>query len=200
MMLVREIKTVLKEAFMMNFKVKGDMSSNSIITYILTFFLFSFIGWLWEGLFVGREYGAFINRGFLHGPCLPIYGIGCVLMILLLTRFRKNPLLVFIGACIVCGSTEYITSWLLESVFHRRWWDYSGCFMNLNGRVCMQTLIAFGVAGIFVVNFASPIINKVIRKIPESVLRLICILLSFVYLIDTIISLFHPNCGVGITL
>ena len=177
-------------------KVNGHTSS----IFIFTFFLFSFIGWLWEGVFVGQEYGVFINRGFLHGPWLPIYGVGCVLMIHLLTRFRKNPLLVFAGACTICGTAEYITSWMLEVIFHQRWWDYSGSFLNLNGRVCLKALIAFGLAGIFVVYWGAPIIKKLIMKMPKSVLRIICVILTIAFLIDIIASLFHPNCGAGITL
>lgn len=129
-----------------------------------------------------------------------IYGVGCVLMILLLTRFRKNLLLVFTGACAICETAEYITSWMLEVIFHKRWWDYSGSFLNLEGRVCLEALIAFGMAGIFIVYWGVPFINKGVRKIPENVLRVICVLLLLAFLIDTIISLFQPNCGAGITL
>lgn len=168
-------------------------------TLVLLFFLFAFVGWIWEGIFVGWNYGVFLNRGFLHGPWLPIYGVGSVLIITLLARFRKKPLLAFAGSVAICGIAEYTTSWALEAIFHQRWWDYSHCFMNLQGRVCLQSLIPFGIAGVFLVCFAAPFLSKQIKKIPLAVQYILCGLLGLIFLADVIISVWHPNAGMGIT-
>lgn len=178
---------------------KTETFKYSGMTILLFFFLFSYIGWVWEGFFVGLRYGEFINRGFLNGPWLPIYGVGCVLMIVLLTRFQKNPFAIFAGSFAVCGIAEYVTSVGLEVLFHQRWWDYSDCFMNLQGRVCVQTLIPFGIVGIVVVCIAAPFIEKIIKKIPTWLQKTICVLLIIAFIADLVFSIISPNVGIGIT-
>lgn len=81
------------------------------------------------------QFRRFINRGFLIGPYCPIYGFGSVLIGLLLSRYAGEPLVVFILAMVVCGTLEYVTSYLMEKLFHARWWDYSDKRFNLNGRI-----------------------------------------------------------------
>ena len=97
------------------------------------FFIFSFTGWVWEVIYIGFTEGVVAKRGMLHGPWLPIYGVGGVLILLLLSRFKENPPLVFILAVLLCGSIEYSTGVAIEMIFRCRWWDYSTKFMNLNG-------------------------------------------------------------------
>lgn len=114
---------------------------------ILMFFIFSFTGWVWEVIYIGFTEGVVAKRGMLHGPWLPIYGVGGVLILLLLSRFRNNPPLVFLLAVLLCGTIEYNTAVMIEMIFRCRWWDYSTKFMNLNGRICLEGLMMFGVTG-----------------------------------------------------
>ena len=80
-----------------------------------------------------------MNRGFLIGPCCPIYGCGCLLFILILPKYLDDPIVLFILAATICSVLEYITSWIMEKLFNTRWWDYSKRRFNLDGRVCLGT-------------------------------------------------------------
>ena len=102
------------------------------------------LGWLMEVTCKLFQFHRFINRGFLIGPYCPIYGFGAVFVTLLLSGFSDHPVAVFLLAMLVCGTLEYVTSYVMEKLFHARWWDYSQRKFNLNGRVCANTLIPFG--------------------------------------------------------
>lgn len=106
---------------------------------VMIFFTMSLTGWLWEVCLHLISDGSFVNRGFLHGPWLPIYGSGSILILTLLHKLRKKPLLEFLAIILLCGCIEYYISWFLEQMYDgMRWWDYSDYFLNLNGRVCVE--------------------------------------------------------------
>ena len=166
----------------------------------LLFFIFSFLGWVWEVSLHLVMDGTFVNRGVLHGPWLPIYGGGGILILMLLNKLRSRPVLEFIGMISLCGGIEYTTSYLLETMHNgERWWDYTGYFLNLNGRICAEGLLVFGIAGIVVVYVLAPLLDNIIQKIRPSVLIPLCLLLFAVLMIDTVYSTAHPNTGKGIT-
>ena len=172
----------------------------SITSLILLFFSFSFVGWLWEVSLHLVNDGKFVNRGTMHGPWLPIYGFGGVFILVLLYRLRKSPMLEFGAAIVLCGMAEYWTSYFLE-VTHNgmRWWDYSGYFLNLNGRICAEGLFVFGVGGMAIVYFLAPAIDNKLRKIRPSVTIPLCAVLLAAFIGDQIYSHKHPNSGKGIT-
>ena len=116
-------------------------------SYLLLFFTASFLGWCMEVICKLIQFGRFINRGFLIGPWCPIYGFGTVLITLLLSKFTDDPLAVFALAMLLCGTLEYLTSYIMEKAFHARWWDYSAKKFNLNGRVCalLSAVLLFAV-------------------------------------------------------
>ncbi len=132
-----------------------------IIKYILLFFIYSFIGWCIEVVAKIIDDRKFVNRGFLIGPILPIYGIG-VLLILLVSKQSDNFIIVFLKAIAVCSVLEYFTSWIMEVFFKTRWWDYSERRFNLNGRICANTMIPFGLLGLLVVYVLNPFFNYLI--------------------------------------
>lgn len=171
----------------------------SISSLILIFFLLSFVGWLWEVLLHLVSDGIFVNRGVLHGPWLPIYGFGSILILTLLYRFRSKPYLLFFMTVILCGVVEYSTSYYLEVTNGMKWWDYTGYFLNINGRVCAEGLLVFGIGGMFVVYFVAPLLDNYIKKIKTEYVIYLCIILCSIYLIDLVISYYKPNTGVGIT-
>lgn len=165
---------------------------------ILMFFSCSVIGWLWEvSLHLASE--GFVNRGVLHGPWLPIYGSGGVLMLLLLKKVREKPWLTFLLAVLVSGIVEYITSWYLEISKGTKWWDYHGYFLNLNGRVCAEGLLVFGLGGCAFIYLVAPLLDELFKKIPAKTAWLLCTGLLLVFGADAIYSNFHPNTGKGIT-
>ena len=136
--------------------------------YILLFFTGAFLGWVMEVVCKLIQFGRFINRGFLIGPYCPIYGFGAVLVTALLTPFSESPLAVFVLAMAVCGTLEYLTSYVMEKLFHARWWDYSHRRFNLNGRVCAGTLIPFGLLGLGMVYVARPVLFGLFARLPQA--------------------------------
>ena len=124
---------------------------NTIKIYFLLFLTYSFLGWCMEVCCSIFERKKFVNRGFLLGPYCPIYGCGAILITLLLKGFTNNPIILFIMAILLCGILEYLTSFFMEKIFHLRWWDYSKKKFNINGRVCLDTIIPFGVLGMVII-------------------------------------------------
>ncbi len=172
----------------------------SITSLILIFFILSFIGWIWEVSLHLISNGVFVNRGVLHGPWLPIYGSGAILILIVLNKFRKVPLLEFITTIILCGVVEYGTAYYLEMTHNGvKWWDYSGYFLNLNGRICAEGLLVFGLGGFAIVYVLAPIIDNIAKRIGRNVLIPICAILLGIFMVDQIYSSNHPNIGKGIT-
>ena len=175
------------------------MKSYSIPNLILMFFSFSVIGWLWEVLFYLFEGGQFTNRGVLHGPWLPIYGTGALLILIFLKKFRSKPSLEFSLIVIICGLVEYFTSVYLEIKFGLLWWDYTDYFLNINGRVCAEGLILFGVGGMAGVYVLAPLFDGYFNKMSKKVLYGLCVVLSCLYIFDKIYSGIYPNTGKNIS-
>ena len=128
----------------------------NIKIYFLLFIIYSFIGWLMETTLKSYEAKKFINRGFLIGPYCPIYGCGCILIILLLKKYEPYPLGLFCMSVVICTILEYLTSYFMEKLFNARWWDYSKRKFNINGRVCINTMIPFGILGTLMMYFINP--------------------------------------------
>lgn len=189
-----------------NKKIKIDYSKNYEITsIILFFFTFSFVGWLWEvGLYLFRD-GILVNRGSLYGPWLPIYGTGCT-TIILLTKFKiirkmlKNPLLTFNVNMIICSIIEYLTSWYIEMTKGIKYWDYTGTFMNINGRICLECALFFGFGSCICVYFVAPFLEKQFQKVTTKVKITVCLLLAMIFTVDTVYSTKYPHKGEGITI
>lgn len=171
----------------------------SILDLILLFFIFSFIGWIFEVLLHLFQYGNFVNRGALYGPWLPIYGAGGVALLVLLKKFRKNPFVYFVLAMVVCGIIEYGTSVYLELAHNLAWWDYTGYFLNINGRVCLEGLMLFGVGGVIATYFLAPFITNLLDKIKKEPKLYLCIILVGIIVVDFYISSLKPNSGEGVT-
>ncbi|MBQ8080370.1 MAG: hypothetical protein IJ240_00570 [Clostridia bacterium] len=164
------------------------MLPTQIAYYILLFFTGSVLGWCMEVICKLIQFHRFINRGFLIGPYCPIYGFGTVLLTALLSRFTEDPFAVFGLAILLCGILEYLTSWLMEKLFHARWWDYSDKRFNLNGRVCANTLIPFGLLGLLMVYFVKPTLFSLYARIPERALNILCYALLALLTVDTVFS------------
>ena len=130
----------------------------------------------------------FVNRGFLIGPYCPIYGHGAILITILLQKYIDDPIALFIMGVVVCSILEYLTSYFMEKIFHARWWDYSRYKFNINGRICLRTMIPFGLLGLFIMYVSNPFFFSIIEKIPENILNIICIVLMLIFLVDNIIS------------
>lgn len=171
----------------------------SIWSIIMVFFAFAFVGWLWEvSLHIVND-GTFVNRGVLHGPWLPIYGGGVSLIVVFLAKWRNKPYAEAIGIVLLCGVVEYTTSWGLEMVAGMRWWDYTGYYLNLNGRICGEGLMIFALGGMMAVYFLVPIIDAMLSRVKPKILVPIDIILSVLFISDLAYSIMVPNVGEGIT-
>lgn len=193
------IKTMEKRKNLENLETIRYARNYSVASLILLFFTCSFIGWLWEVSLHLITDGVFVNRGVLHGPWLPIYGTGSVLILVILKRFRHRPALEFTAAVVLCGCVEYFTSWYLEVVNGGKWWDYTGYFLNLNGRICAEGLLVFGLGGVAIVYVLAPLLDNLFRRINRRVLLPLCLTLLVVYGADQAYSSKYPNTGKGIS-
>ena len=150
--------------------------------------MYSFLGWCLE---VGCKLISdhkFVNRGFLIGPYCPIYGWGAIIMTLLLNKYLNDPLTLFIMIILICSILEYFTSYFLEKIYHTRWWDYTNYKFNINGRICLETMIPFGIFGLLIMYKVNPFFINTINKIPQNISIILAIILVFIFLIDNIIS------------
>ena len=166
---------------------------------ILIFFNVANIGWLWEIMLCLIYEERLVNKGTMFGPWLPIYGFGAVFILVLLKKYRKNPYQLFLMAFLLCGILEYTTAWYLETFKGLKWWDYTGFFLNIHGRVCLEGLMLFGFGGCILTYMVCPLLKNLYKKININVKKTVCIVLVCLYLIDLGYSHFHPNTGVGIT-
>lgn len=165
----------------------------SIRSYIIIFFVLSFAGWIYELIIDLVKKGTFINQGFFLGPYLPIYGAGGLCIIIFLQKLYKKPILTFLFSMVICSIIEYSTSYILEEIYHKLWWNYKNFYLNLNGRICAEGIIIFGIFAMLVNYFFSPYLNKFISKIPVKIQYILCILLIILFIIDFSFSIFSPH-------
>ncbi len=176
------------------------MRRYSPISLILIFFVFCVTGWVWEVSLHLVADGTFVNRGMLHGPWIPIYGAGSLLILTLLYRLRKKPILEFTAIVILAGIIEYMTSYYTEELFSgKKWWDYQGYFLNLDGRICAEGLLTFGIGGMILVYLIAPMLDNYLRKMKTQIAVPICVILLSLFMIDQVYSFVNPNTGHGIT-
>lgn len=175
------------------------MKQKRIIHIFLLFFAGSILGWVWEVFENYMSYHNFTNRGFLHGPWLPIYGAGIIFVYFLKKHFGENPAILFAVSCITFGLIEYVTGWYLEKFYHSKWWDYSYEFMNLQGRICLKYVVLFAVGGCLAAYYLLPLLQRLFSLIPVNIAIWLCVLLTIIFLIDVIYSINNPNTGIQIS-
>lgn len=158
---------------------------SKIPIYILLFFFYSAAGWFVESLYRSIGEKRIINSGFLTGPMCPIYGTGALVMtVFLYNPFKDNLLAVFLLGMVLCDVVEYITSVLMEVLFHARWWDYTHEFMNLNGRICLKHTLYWGIASIAFVRLLHPRIDRIVQNFDPKTVLIILIAVLVVFFID----------------
>ncbi len=159
----------------------------TILHYFLCFAIYSFIGWAYESAFYTIQQRRLVNSGFLTTCFCPIYGIGALLIILILSRI-ENPVLLFFAGMILCSALEYSVSWLLEKLFHQRWWDYTGWPLNVNGRICVIAAAAFGFMAVLLVKVVEPITTDFVWGLNPTVVYFASFSLMAVMLADLIVN------------
>ena len=134
--------------------------------FALSFFVYGFLGWCTEVAYAAVKQGKFVNRGFLNGPICPVYGIGVGVVVQFLTPVENNLVLLYISSTILVTAIEGITGFLLEKIFHNKWWDYSDQPLNIGGYVCVLFSLIWGVFCVLIVKVIHPLIYKVLTMIP----------------------------------
>lgn len=158
------------------------------IMYIYILFWFcSFLGWLTEVFVFIVCDKKLVNRGFLIGPYCPLYGCGALIM-LSISRYEDNLIVFFILAMVLCSVLEYLTSFLMESLFQIRWWDYSNDSFNINGRICLRNAIAFGALGVLFIKVIYPWYSSLIKLTDYKMLFIITLIILVITIIDILIS------------
>ena len=172
----------------------------SIGFWICCFYVYCLIGWIYEVIWEFKVGNGFVNRGFLFGPYLPIYGFGVLTSlftmkkllkskIMLFNKINITPILVFLTIFFIGSLIEYITSAGMEFLFHKRWWDYSYDKFNINGRVSLRNSTLLAIGGFVLVYLVQPLLNKTIGKFPEKRANIIGAIIVTVMVIDLIVTL-----------
>ena len=165
------------------------------IEWLFAYFLiFAIIGWVWELIYKFYRYHVLVNRGMNHLPWLPIYGFGALIMLVIYVYVKKkNPIKVFLLSAFFCTILEYFSSWLFEIIWDMRWWNYRNYFLNINGRVCLQSFIFFGIFGLLACYILIPYICKFLDKIKGKKFYIIMPFIIIIFLTDVVISTLEPN-------
>ena len=159
-----------------------------IRNYFLLFIIYSFIGWIVELINVFIIEHKIVDRGFLIGQYLPIYGFGALFIITFLSKYKSDLITLFCMSTIICATLEYITSFIMEKLFHARWWDYSSNKFNINGRICLETASLFGIGGCIIIYIIQPILDSIILFFNPLFLNIAAIVLAIIFVADLLVS------------
>lgn len=137
------------------------------------FFIYAFMGWCTEVVYAAACTGKFVNRGFLNGPVCPVYGFGVLIVIYMLTPLKDNLVILFFGSVFLTSALEWITGWVLEKIFHNKWWDYSDLPFNLSGYICLKFSLMWGFACLLIMDVIHPVIYDLINLIDIRISKVI---------------------------
>lgn len=160
----------------------------SFYDVVWIFIIYAFIGWCTEVAYAALDQGKFVNRGFLNGPYCPIYGCGVLIVVALLTPLKSNILILFLGSFFLTSALEFVTGFLLEKLFHNKWWDYSNQPFNIMGYVCPKFSVLWGLACTFVILIVHPAIYKFIHIIPKIAGILLISTIMILFIVDLIVT------------
>ena len=146
--------------------------------FALYFFVYGFLGWCTEVGYAATQQGRFVNRGFLNGPICPVYGIGVGVVVQFLTPVEDHLLLLYLSSTILVTLIEGFTGYLMDKIFHHKWWDYSNRPLNIGGYVCLSFSLVWGVACVMIVKLIHPVIHKGLSFIPVTVGMILIIILG----------------------
>lgn len=170
------------------------LQAATVFLWLLTY---SFLGWAYESALCSITGKKWVNRGFLNGPVCPVYGFGALLIILCFhQRTDLSILSLFLASAVLTCIVEYFTSWILEKLFHTRWWDYSKYRFQLNGRICLLGAVVFGILSVLLMKVIHPFISQTIQKIPDTGIYILSASLALLFLGDifvTVSAILHMN-------
>ncbi len=160
----------------------------SFYQLLLLFFGYSFIGWVWECTYCAIKSRTLVNRGFLRGPIIPIYGCGAVLMTLVTAPLKGLWVAIFFAGMLLCTLLEYVTGAVMEKIFKVRYWDYTQDPLNLNGYICLPVSLAWGVGTVLFARFVFEPVDHLLSMIPAVLVGRVTFVLSMIGMVDLTLS------------
>lgn len=164
------------------------MYQYSAIQWLFFFYFYCFFGWCFESTYVSIRKRRFVNRGFMRGPFLPLYGTGGIMMLLVSMPFKDNLFMVYIAGCVGATVLEYVTGVVMESLFKVRYWDYSNQKFNFQGHICLSSSLAWGFLTIFMTELLHKQVERVVFLIPNGVLTVVTLILTAIIFSDFALS------------
>jgi uncharacterized membrane protein len=167
--------------------------------YVVAFIVYCFIGWCYEVIWEAAIGHGFVNRGFLFGPYLPIYGFGVLILYFILRKLMKKeiklgkvnitPVITFLAILVIASTIEYFSSYVMELLFHKRWWDYSYDLFNINGRVSLRNSLLLAIGGTLLICLVQPILDKTIGKLSKKKANISGAIIATIMVVDLIITI-----------
>lgn len=164
------------------------MYSYSIVQWVFFFYFYCFFGWCFESAYVSLKCRKPVNRGFMRGPFLPLYGSGAIMMLVVSIPFQDNLFLVYIAGCIGATVLEYVTGVTMEALFKVRYWDYSKNRFNFQGHICLGTSLAWGALTILMTEVLHKPVEQLVLRIPSQILTVVTMVLTAVIFADFALS------------
>lgn len=160
----------------------------SLIQWLMSFFFYCFLGWIWESMYISLYERKWVNRGFLYGPFIPIYGFGAMIVLLVTSSVQDSIPMIFLTGMLSATVLEYGTGMVMERLFHARYWDYSRNRFHLNGYICPVCSFGWGVFSVVQIKLLHPLFEKAVLEIPTAAASLISAILVTIFAIDAALS------------
>ena len=160
----------------------------TIVQWICFFFIYGFLGWCYESAYVSFKHKQWVNRGFVRGPLLPLYGSGAILLLFVTIPFRENLFLMFVAGAIGATLLEYVTGVAMEALFKVRYWDYSKRKFNFQGHICLAATTLWGVFAIVIVKVVHRPIENLVMSLPETIVEIFVMVVTVVFAADFALS------------
>ncbi len=160
----------------------------TMVQWICFFFIYGFLGWCYESAYVSIKHKRWVNRGFVRGPLLPLYGSGAILLLFVTIPFRESLLLMFVAGAIGATILEYVTGVAMEALFKVRYWDYSKRKFNFQGHICLAATTLWGVFAIVIVKVVHRPIENLVMSLPETMVEIFVMVVTVVFAADFALS------------
>lgn len=160
----------------------------SMVQWLFFFYFYCFFGWCFESAYVSLKSKKLVNRGFMRGPFLPLYGSGGIMMLVVSAPFQGNTVLVYLAGCVGATLLEYVTGVIMEALFKVRYWDYSDQPFNFQGHICLSSSLAWGFLTIFMTEWLHKKVEAIVFKIPENWMEVIVFAVTVIIVFDFTLS------------
>ena len=164
------------------------MYNYTITQWLFFFYFYCFFGWIFESTYVSIKSRKLVNRGFMRGPFLPIYGSGAIMMLVASMPFQDNLVLTYFAGCVGATALELVTGIAMESLFKVRYWDYSNQRFNYKGHICLSSTIAWGFLTILMTGFLHKGVERLILAVPYGIVTALTAVVSVYIIVDFTLS------------